>query len=82
MLFYDYLLTFPAEVHYFWRRPRFNLSTVLFIANRYFALCIHILITTQMFFKSRPGDDLVRWITILSCFIHRDLHLDVSYFIV
>lgn len=60
MLFYDYLLTLAAEMDYFWRQPHFNLSSVLFIANRYIALSIHILVTTQVFTNVKPGGDPVR----------------------
>ncbi|KAN0086133.1 hypothetical protein V8E55_007267, partial [Tylopilus felleus] len=49
ILFYDHLLTFPAEVRHFWRRPRCNLGLVLFLANRYFALCLHLFNVTRMF---------------------------------
>ncbi|KAF8547723.1 hypothetical protein OG21DRAFT_1526964 [Imleria badia] len=57
ILFYDYLLTFPAEVHHFWRRPRCNLALVLFFANRYFALCLHILNVIRIFINVPPDDD-------------------------
>ncbi|KAF8576438.1 hypothetical protein K439DRAFT_1664600 [Ramaria rubella] len=37
LLFYDYFLTFPAEVRHFWR-CEWSLTTVLFLFNRYFGI--------------------------------------------
>jgi hypothetical protein len=34
LLYYDYSLTFPAEVKYIWSR-RFTISTILYICCRY-----------------------------------------------
>ncbi|KAA1473571.1 hypothetical protein DENSPDRAFT_280649 [Dentipellis sp. KUC8613] len=42
VLFYDYLLTFSAEVHFFWSRRRMSWPSVLFFLNRYGALLGHI----------------------------------------
>ncbi|KAF8137110.1 hypothetical protein EV363DRAFT_1209571 [Boletus edulis] len=57
ILFYDHVLTFPAEMRYFWRRPRYNLGFGLFFINRYFALCLHIFNVIRIFTQVWPDDN-------------------------
>ena len=35
LIFYDYMLTFPMEVHYVWRGDKLKVSTGLYILYRY-----------------------------------------------
>ncbi|TFY76951.1 hypothetical protein EWM64_g7061 [Hericium alpestre] len=35
LLYYDYVLTFPAEVEHIWKAGRFRLSTILYVFCRY-----------------------------------------------
>ncbi|KAG9311567.1 hypothetical protein JVU11DRAFT_7774 [Chiua virens] len=56
--FYDFILTLPDEVYHFWERPKLNWGSALFFSNRYFAFCLHILITAQVLTEQRPDGDL------------------------
>ncbi|PPQ78129.1 hypothetical protein CVT25_015654 [Psilocybe cyanescens] len=42
-LFYDYLVTFDAEVTYIWRRPK-SIGVYSFLVNRYFAIVANVII--------------------------------------
>ncbi|TFY52196.1 hypothetical protein EVG20_g10661 [Dentipellis fragilis] len=50
ILYYDYLVTFSAEVEYFWLQPRrLNWPSALFFVNRYGALLGHIPFVIEVF---------------------------------
>ena len=48
ILYYEYLLTLPEEVHYFWRKRR-TLVTILFFLNRYLNLLVNVPLILQTF---------------------------------
>ena len=41
LLYYDFILTLPGEVHYIWRRS-FSVVSLLFLINRYLSLLGYI----------------------------------------
>ena len=50
MLYYDYILTFKDEVHYFWRRG-LNSVTILFFVSRYMAVIGNIPVIFMYFWE-------------------------------
>ncbi|KAJ7728953.1 hypothetical protein DFH07DRAFT_219607 [Mycena maculata] len=50
---WDYILTFPQEVQYFWG-SRWSLVKLLFFANRYFTF---VLVVFSVFFDLYPTPD-------------------------
>ena len=62
LLFYDYVLTFPAEVRCIWNR-KITGASLLFFVNRYCFLVFKVLLTIQMstlITKQSPAMDKVR----------------------
>ena len=49
LLYYDYILTFNAEVTRFWSPLQWNLGTVVFLSIRYIAIFGHIPIVAELF---------------------------------
>ena len=49
ILYYDYLLTFPAEVDCFWRSRSHTWASTLFLALRYVALMGHVPLFFRIF---------------------------------
>ncbi|KAA1473148.1 hypothetical protein DENSPDRAFT_851409 [Dentipellis sp. KUC8613] len=49
VLYYDYALTFPAELEYYWRPGSFNWASGVFFINRYVALVGHLPVVYQCF---------------------------------
>jgi Family of unknown function (DUF6533) len=49
ILFYDYLLTLPAEVDRFWHPRSHTWASTVFLANRYLALLGHIPLFIRVF---------------------------------
>ncbi|KAI0070570.1 hypothetical protein K474DRAFT_1680049 [Panus rudis PR-1116 ss-1] len=47
LLYYDYIMTLPAEIRCMWRRP-INAGTILFFINRYISLLYRALMLVQM----------------------------------
>ena len=43
ILYYDYLLTLPDEITFFWRRKRSSVS-ILFFLNRYLPMASNVLV--------------------------------------
>jgi len=60
LLYYDYFLTFPAEVKYIWSR-RFTISTILYICCRY-ALLANLL---YLFAESKVISNCNGWYTVV-----------------
>ncbi|TFK69205.1 hypothetical protein BDN72DRAFT_624437 [Pluteus cervinus] len=52
VLYYDYLLTLPAEVELFWKRKEFSWFATLFYLNRYSALFAHIPVFMEYLWSS------------------------------
>ena len=48
ILYYEYLLTLPEEVQYFWRKRRTPV-TILFFLNRYLNLLVNVPLILQTF---------------------------------
>ncbi|KAH7924939.1 hypothetical protein BV22DRAFT_1129445 [Leucogyrophana mollusca] len=55
ILFYDYLLTFGAEVERFWKRPSFSWAFFLFFVNRYLNILGHIPVVAKAFWSSNSA---------------------------
>jgi hypothetical protein len=58
IFFYDYLLTFPAEVSYIWPQP-ISLNTTLFYLNRFISFVGNIA-TLIIFFSGISDSEEVR----------------------
>ena len=52
LLYYEYIITFEAEVSRIWERSRFNTSIMIFFLNRYVALFGHIPIVLEFFWTT------------------------------
>ncbi|TCD67349.1 hypothetical protein EIP91_000216 [Steccherinum ochraceum] len=48
ILYYDFLLTFPGEVAYCWRKPN-SATSCLFFLNRYFSILVSFVINVENF---------------------------------
>ncbi|KAL0570937.1 hypothetical protein V5O48_011021 [Marasmius crinis-equi] len=59
LLYYEYLITFEAEVTRIWAHTTLNTPTVIFYLNRYVTLFGHIPIVVQYFWTA-PGSDFKR----------------------
>jgi len=60
LLYYDYFLTFPAEVKYIWSR-RFTVSTILYICCRYALLANLLFLLAISNVLSKVNFAITRW---------------------
>ena len=56
LLYYDYLLTIPAEIQCIWKR-KLTLASILFLINRYATLVTRTLLIIQTVSWSHVTDD-------------------------
>ena len=56
LLYYEYIITFEAEVSRIWATCRFNTPTVIFFLNRYVAIFGHIPIVLEFFWTTSETD--------------------------
>uniref|UniRef100_A0A0W0GF30 DUF6533 domain-containing protein n=1 Tax=Moniliophthora roreri TaxID=221103 RepID=A0A0W0GF30_MONRR len=73
ILYWDHILTFPTEVKYLWKRPRFT-SAYLFFLNRYFNTFANVIVIFSLFgprsflesTECKPLEDLREGIIIVT----------------
>ncbi|KAJ8585027.1 hypothetical protein M405DRAFT_853799 [Rhizopogon salebrosus TDB-379] len=69
LLYYDYFLTFPAEVKYIWSR-RFTISTILYICCRYALLAnLLYLFAVSNVISKYCGTGCCLWFVAVYCLI-------------
>lgn len=65
ILYYDYFLTLPVEIAYFWPpKHRFTWASSLFLANRYLSLFGHIPVIMESFMD---GDSVKARVSLALC---------------